>query len=137
MAYGKEFCSLIDNPFNDRTIVGTAMSGVAATILHGETTHPAVGLNRTRESVAKNLVEEWSDARMLIFDEISFAGELDLVKKFHYTKTLMQDEYQPFGVLNLVFAGDYSQLEPVGRPAIYNLQHTIPEFHDSLNSLLS
>ncbi|CAB9515394.1 DNA helicase [Seminavis robusta] len=73
---------------------------------------------------------------MLIIDEISFAGELDLVKIFHYTKTLMQDEYQPFGGLNLVFAGDYSQLEPVGRPPIYNLQHTIPEFHDSLNSFI-
>ncbi|CAB9515393.1 expressed unknown protein [Seminavis robusta] len=28
MAYGKEFCSLIDHPFNDRTIVVTAMSGL-------------------------------------------------------------------------------------------------------------
>ena len=38
-AYAQSFCASIGHPFTNRTIVITAMSGVAATLLHGETTH--------------------------------------------------------------------------------------------------
>jgi len=47
MKYASEYCSYLDNfEFSSRTILVTAMTGVAATILMGETTHAAVYLNK-------------------------------------------------------------------------------------------
>ena len=136
MAYSREFCELIGHPFTDRTIVVTAMSGVAATLLHGETLHMATWLNRDRRTVEKELADEWQDTRMLIIDEISFANEDDLVKIYQYTQILKKDKFTPFGGINMVFAGDYSQLEPVKRSPIYQTGHEIPEFHHSLNTFI-
>jgi ribose 1,5-bisphosphokinase PhnN len=45
IAYVREYCDQFGHPFTHRTIVVTAMSGVAATLKHGQTTHSAVGLN--------------------------------------------------------------------------------------------
>jgi hypothetical protein len=43
MEYSREYCSYVDNyEFTLRTIIVTAMTGVAATLLLGETTHSAV-----------------------------------------------------------------------------------------------
>lgn len=47
VAYGKEYCRYMENyEFTRRTIVVTAMTGVAATLLLGETTHSALYLNQ-------------------------------------------------------------------------------------------
>jgi hypothetical protein len=43
-AYSKEFCKTLGHEFNSRTIVVTAMSGVAATLINGETAHKAFGM---------------------------------------------------------------------------------------------
>jgi hypothetical protein len=48
IAYAREYCELLGHPFTIRTIVVAAMSGVAATLLHGETTHMSMGLNRSK-----------------------------------------------------------------------------------------
>ena len=45
IAYAREYCELLGHPFTIRTIVVTALSGVAATLIHGETTHMSMGLN--------------------------------------------------------------------------------------------
>lgn len=46
MEYAREYCDYMEDfQFTSRTIVITAMTGVAATILLGETTHSAVYLN--------------------------------------------------------------------------------------------
>ena len=46
--YAREYCGLLECPFTSRTIVVTAMTGVAATIFRGETTHSAVYLNKKK-----------------------------------------------------------------------------------------
>ena len=75
--YAKEFCNLLKVPFTKQTIVTTAMSGVAATLLFGETMHRACDLCR---KVTQNDVDSWKNSRMLIIDEISFASIGDLLK---------------------------------------------------------
>ena len=44
MAYAQEYCENLQHPFTIQTIVVTALSGVAATLIHGGTTHMAMGL---------------------------------------------------------------------------------------------
>jgi hypothetical protein len=64
--YAREYCSYLDNyKFTSHTIVVTAMTGVAATILLGETTHHAVCLNQTRPIEAEQ-VELWSNTKLLM-----------------------------------------------------------------------
>ena len=49
LEYAREYCSFFDGiEFNSITIVVTALTGVAATIIRGETTHAAVYLNQKR-----------------------------------------------------------------------------------------
>lgn len=92
MEYAREYCSYLDHfEFTSRTIVVTAMTGVAATILMGETTHSAVYLNQKRPIEAEQ-VELWQSTRLLIIDEISFASKEDFVelhKKTMPTQTVL------------------------------------------------
>ena len=114
MEYAKEYCSYIPNfSFNARTITITALTGVAATLLKGETVHSALLLNQ-KKPIQEEQTEAWEQTRLLIIDEISFASKKDLEKIDQNLKYLKQQLYKPYGGLNIVFAGDYRQLEPVG-----------------------
>ena len=116
--YAREYCKLIGHPFTTRTIVITAMSGVAATLLHGETTHKALGLNCKTVADKEDMIEAWSDARLVIIDEVSFGTQDDFDKIYRNLGDLMRNPFKPFGKLNIVFAGDYSQLEPPGETRV-------------------
>jgi hypothetical protein len=72
IAYAEEYCRLLGHPFTIRTIVITAMSGVAATLIHGKTTHMSMGLSRKLPT--EEMIQSWSDTRLLIVDECSFAS---------------------------------------------------------------
>ena len=75
LEYAREYCSYLEGVhFDARTIVVTALTGVAATILRGETTHAAVYLNQER-NLQPEQIELWENTRLLIVDEISFAGK--------------------------------------------------------------
>ena len=52
------------------------MTGVAATLLLGETTHSAVYLNQ-KKPLEEGQVDAWEEMRILIIDEISFASKED------------------------------------------------------------
>ena len=133
-AYASDFCDLLGHPFTNRTIIITAMSGVAATLLKGETAHMVLGLNR--DSVQLEESDEWLDARLLIIDEISFASSEDFTKMHENCKHFMQNNYSLYGGLNMVFAGDYSQLEPVKREPVYKKGCESNEFQGALNCFI-
>ena len=134
-AYAADYCKQLGHKYTSRTIIITAMSGVAATLLNnGETTHSVLGLNR--DSIQPEETEAWVDARLLIVDECSFASEVDFKKMHEHLKSLMKDHFKLYGGLNVVFAGNFSQLEPVGRDLIYKNDKHCPEFHGSLNSYI-
>ena len=48
-------------------------------------------------------------------------------------KFLMNRSYKPFGGVNVVFAGDYSQLEPVAKPSKVYDEKECPVFTGQLN----
>ena len=62
--------------FTPQTIVVTAMTGVAATLLLGETTHSALYMNQ-KEPIQAEQILVWKETRLLIIDEISFASRED------------------------------------------------------------
>ena len=130
-AYAKSYCDALGHEFTCRTIVITAMSGVAATLINGETTHSCLGLNR---KITTTHQAEFQDTRLVIIDEISFASVEDIDNIYQKLKLLMNKDYRPYGGVNIVFAGDYSQLEPVRKPnKVYDCKDGHPTFHGMLN----
>ena len=124
--YAREYCEELDNyTFTSRTIVVTAMTGVAATLLSGETTHAALYLNRKTE-LSYEQIENFEDTRLVIIDEISFACDISKIDK--YLRTLKQKSDNKFGDCHIVFAGDLRQLEPVGSMKKPLHEDTCPEF---------
>ena len=111
----QEYCSYLPNDvFCRNTIVVTAMTGVAATLICGETTHGALFLNQ-KCKIEPEQIELWADTRLLIIDEISFASKSNFQMMHKQLGKLKQEINKKFGGLNLIFSGDFQQLEPVGR----------------------
>jgi len=136
MKYAEEYCSYLENyEYSTRTILLTAMTGVAATILMGETTHSAVYLNQKRDVEAEQ-VEAWTATRLLIIDEISFASKSDFEALHKKIRRLKQQLNSKYGGLNIIFAGDFRQMEPVGafKKPIY--EENCPEFKDWVNCFI-
>jgi hypothetical protein len=136
VAYASEYCSFLENyEFTSRTILVTAMTGVAATILLGETTHGAVYLNQKKPIEAEQ-VELWSATRLLIIDEISFASKDDFTELHNKIRLLKQNKYCPYGGLSIIFSGDMRQLEPVGPLNKPVYAENCPEFKDWVNCFI-
>ena len=133
-AHAKSFCESLGHECTHRTIVATAMSGVAAALLHGETAHLCIHTEKAK--VPSNEPKNWEDARLLIIDEISFAAPEMFEKMHDRLKVLMQRRCHCHGGINVVFAGDCSQLEPVAKgPTVHQVPH-MPEFHHAINCFI-
>jgi len=136
VAYSREYCSYMENyAFDARTIVVTAMTGVAATLLLGETTHRALFLNQRRPIDAEQ-IGVWQGTRLLIIDEISFADKEDFALSHRRMQTLKQKLDGVYGGLSIIFAGDFRQLEPVGEHKQPVYKENCPEFKDWTNCFI-
>ena len=127
--YCREFCGYIEGfVFTTQTIVVTALSGVAATNLMGETTHQALYLNQQRR-ISPEQVQQWKGiTRLVIIDEISFAST-DLVLKIHKNLAiLLQNCHAPNSGVEILFLGDFRQLHPVNVLSLYEEKNR--EFFD-------
>ena len=82
------------------------------------------------------MIEKFADARLLIIDEISFANDKDMAKLHRNCIELMQNHYASYDGLNIVFAGDYSQLKPVGPGKLPIYNDYCPYFHGKLNCFI-
>ena len=82
MLYAKEYSDLIPNfVFHKRTIIVTAMTGSAATLINGETAHQVLQIYRRKIDITD--VEEFQETRLIIIDEISFAS-MEEVHKINF-----------------------------------------------------
>ena len=133
ICYCKELCENAGIPFNKNTIVVTALTGAAAVSIFGETTHAACCLNR---KVKSQDIDTWKGTLMVIIDEISFASEYVLSSintKLNILKE--RSEEGKFGGIPIVFAGDFTQLEPVkARPLFLNTEN--PIWYDYVNTFI-
>jgi PIF1-like helicase len=132
--YSQMFCKYLWTDFDpsEKVIVVTAMTGVAATLLQGETTHSALYLNQKKD-FDREQIQKWNSAKMVIIDEISFASKLEISLMNKHLRKLKQQLHLRYGGINVIFCGDLRQLEPVGpnKKAIYD--DNIPEFRDWIN----
>jgi hypothetical protein len=133
MAYAQGFCKELNYLFDKRMIVVTALTGVAATLINGETTHSAAKLNC--KHINTEHIEEWKNARLVIIDEISFASSGDLDKLNTTLQALKETDRKKYGNLHIIFTGDFSQLEPVsGRPLYQETNFAM--WHDWVNCFI-
>ena len=82
----------------------------------------------------QEFIQQFADARLLIVDEISFASKEDFQKMEKHLKIFMKNRLGFYGGMNMVFAGDFSQMEPVKRAPVYDVE--VPEFHDLVNAFV-
>jgi Helitron helicase-like domain at N-terminus/PIF1-like helicase len=116
VTYSTSYCKFLWEGFsnNEQVIVITAMTGVAATLIRGQTTHSALFLNQIKDINAEQ-IELWFSTRMLIIDEISFGCSEDVQNMDSKTRKLKQQRDKKYGGIPVVvFSGDLRQLEPVG-----------------------
>ena len=100
--------------FCHNTIAVTAMTGVTATLICGETTHGALFLNQ-KCKIEPEQIELWADTCLLIIDEISFVSKSNFKMIHKQLGKLKQEIYKKFSGLNIIFSGDFQELELVGR----------------------
>lgn len=139
LAYASKYCSTIKQPFDKRTIVVTAMTGVAATSILGETAHSALCLNISGGVQAKlhngkghEIIQQWKNARLVIIDEISFANKTTLKSIVTALEILKQNQFGRFGGISIVFTGDFLQLEPVAGDALF-IDDSFEQWFDWIN----
>ena len=132
--YSRSFCKYLWSDFNssERVIAVTALTGVAATLLQGETTHAALHLNQKKD-ITREQVERWAPTRMVIIDEISFASKQEIAMINTKLRQLKQQQYLQYGGINIVFSGDFRQLEPVGANKLPIYDENVPQFRDWVN----
>jgi Helitron helicase-like domain at N-terminus/PIF1-like helicase len=141
LTYARDFCSYLGgyDVDADRLIVVTAMSGVAATHIMGETTHGAIHLNR-KAAFKEEHYERWRNTRLMIIDEISFASAATINRlNDNLNKLLRLNRFlngYKYGGVNIVYSGDFRQLEPVRCPlgALYTTRCDI--FNDWINCFI-
>ena len=132
--YARHFCLDLNVVFDDYTIILTALTGVAATNIAGETLHSAVHLETETRNISADDIALWKNTRLLIVDEISFASERILSLLDEKLRILRQMPTKQYGNLNILFAGDFRQLPPVGKDPLYF--HNSVLWHGALNAFV-
>ena len=107
LLYALEYCLYLPNVlFCCNTIVVTAMTDVAATLICGETMHGALLLNQ-KCKIEPEQIELWADTCLLIIDEISFVSKSDFQMMHKQLGKLKQEINKKFSGLNIIFSGDF------------------------------
>jgi hypothetical protein len=116
--YAKCYCDFLDYPYTSNTIIVTAISGVAATLLGGNTTTKKCCLSR---KPTMQDIYEWKHIQLLFIDKISFASGHEVKELNGKLKVLCNriKEHRKFGGIYIVFAGDFRQLEPVQKESLF------------------
>ena len=122
--YAAKFCGVIGVPFTRNTIRVTAISGVAATSIRGETLHSACGLKISggvRKKGSLDMKQDWEDTHMVIVDEISCTSRT-VLQDFNTACNVWKEKKQEekYGGLTVLLCGDFSQLEPVTGKPLFN-----------------
>ena len=101
-----------------------APTGTAAALLNGSTYHSALGINdRTESNTAKYLAQirtRLEGVEYIFLDEVSMLSCHDMFKISSQLAKANNEHEEPFGGMNMIFAGDFAQLQPVKGAALYS-----------------
>ena len=76
--YCREFCQSLGHIFDSGVIRLCALTGSAATEIKGDTVHQTCCLER---QISDDVIEEWVNTRLVVIDEVSFAGHEDVLMR--------------------------------------------------------
>lgn len=111
------FCQL-----NKRICFVTATTGAAASLIDGQTYHRWSGMGTGKYDV-NSIVDyinkykpdtrtRWLDTQVLIIDEVSMMSS-EMFNKLNYIAQKIRGSSLFFGGIQVIFCGDFAQLEPV------------------------
>jgi hypothetical protein len=98
-----------------------AYTGVAAWNIGGATLHALLQMNesgREMSAKAKDLTAMWDGVDYLLIDEVSMIG-CEMLQKVSRALTEAKGNTTAFGGVNMIFAGDFAQLPPIGDTRLY------------------
>jgi ATP-dependent DNA helicase PIF1 len=105
----------------DKIVAITALTGVAATLISGQTLHSwsGIGINvQAKEITLQYLwrndeaIKRWKSTEILVIDEVSMLS-LSMFNKLNWIAQRVRGSNNFFGGLQVVFSGDFCQLSPV------------------------
>ena len=131
LRYAKDFCMNLQVPFTKHTILMTASTGVAATLINGNTIHSACSVYKETTELD---IEMFKIVRLLVLDEISMI-DIKLLRKLDGKLRDLRDIGEYYGGVNVVFVGDFRQLDPVNATPIYK-DLLSPEWMHAVNSYI-
>jgi hypothetical protein len=103
-------------------------TGVAARNISGMTLHSALSLGQRskktgRTKANRDLIAMWEGVDYLFVDEVSMIGT-NFMLQISEALIEAKGNTSPFGGINIIFAGDFSQLPPVGQLRLYGRVNT-------------
>lgn len=107
----------------DRRLRLASYTGVAAHNVLGMTLHAALSLNSRSQKSGRgksrqDQIAMWEGVDFLFIDEISMIG-CQFLLDIHQALTEAKSSPAPFGGINVVLAGDFAQLPPVGQTKLF------------------
>jgi len=137
----KALISFFEKRNESHRIMIVAPTGSAAALLNGSTYHSVLGINSTKDSETERnehtlvaLVKSRLDGVDYIFlDEVSMVACHEFYKISAQISKARNVADIPFGGINMIFAGDFAQLPPVGGQSLY--KETVGTSVDASQSL--
>src|ERR1700759_2183801 len=114
--------------FNERNeahrFVTLGPTGSSAALLAGSTYHSFLGVNINGRKINKNQIAQIQSrlegVEYIFIDEVSMLSCGEMYKISAQLSKALGVFDIPFGGMNMVFAGDFAQLPPVGGPSLYS-----------------
>ena len=100
------------------SFTGAAAKNIGGTTLHTALCLSPTGKNTTGTKTQADLVAMWDGVDHLLVDEVSMIG-CSMMADIHDALVNATGCTDPFGGINVIFAGDFAQLPPVGDTKLY------------------
>ena len=112
----KALTSFFEKQTESHHIVIMAPTGTSVALVGGSTYHSIVGINdKSTSTISMAKVRtRLDDVDYMFLDEVSMFSCHDMYNISAQPEKAFNEPNKPFGGLNMIFSGDFSQLPPVG-----------------------
>jgi len=121
----KALMNFLDNVHESHRFVILAPTGTAAALQNGSTYHYFLGINpnsggRNEAATIAQVKARLEGVDYIFLDEVSMLSCHDMYNISSKLAKAMNIYDNPFGGMNMIFAGDFAQLPPVGGSSLYS-----------------
>lgn len=114
-------CNYWNQPKAIRTCAPT---GIAASVVHGQTFHSLVGMAgnngyKSHHRISSDAIDAFAPVQILILDEVSMLGRSELSILDTHLRRLKECNDTKFGGVGVIFCGDFFQIPPVKKSPVY------------------